>query len=212
MDNIDVQIARMKLRIEGVAPSDAVLYETLERVGSILKASMIGNVRKNPNFPGRFPSGSKTNLIGKNSQLMGSFKYTVNIRSGGAAMVIAPRGVKYAKFHEFGGTIRAKTPFGMAVPYAPWVKGRGLRQIGEHLVVRKKNPTGKVLGVVIARSRFDYKKYHPGPKKGFLGNPGVSHLLLSHVDIPKRPFFFPAVRENIPNIVKLLREMPRIKP
>jgi phage gpG-like protein len=203
--NIDVTIRRMSLRLAGAAPADRDIATALQRIVSVVQANIVGNIRRNQHKPSRFPSGAKQNLVDY-GRLLNSIKTEVGTVSGGKGRAyVSSVGVPYAAIHEFGGRIRSKKAFGLAVPFAPWAKDRTLRQVGKHIIVRKQNPTGKFLGYAFVKDRHTNKKVSP------FRDGSVSHLILKFVDIPARPFFFPGVRSSTSAIVDILRNLRRDK-
>lgn len=203
--SIDVTISRLTAKISGLAPSDPEIAVALTRITSLLKAKIVGNIRNNPNFPKRFPKGEKSGLVDK-SHLMGSIRTKVTTAGGKGRGTVASVGVFYAELHERGGKISAKSSFGLAVPFAPWAKDRTLKQVGKHIIVRK--PSGnKFLGFAFVQNRMPKGKKRKGVNPFQVG--AVSHLILRYVDIPKRPFFYPAIESSTTDIVDILRNMRR---
>jgi hypothetical protein len=208
MGSFDVQVDRMVARLRGVAPDDSTIAAALTRIGSILTARAMGNVRNNNHNSRRFPFGQDKNNLIKNGHLLNSFRTDIRKSGKGGVLTFGTAGVKYARAHEFGQRIKAKKPFGLAVPYNDWVKGRSLRQVGKTIILRKKNPTGKFLGYAVSKQRLARsRKSGPTNTRSPMFRNAISHLLLRYVDIPARPYFFPAINASIPDMVRIIREV-----
>lgn len=200
---IDITIDRMVARIRDATPSDQDVAVALQRIASLLKANIVGNIRSNQNNQRRFPRGSKQNLV-ESGKLLNSIVSYSKASGGKGFAYVASMGAPYAGIHEHGGRIFAKKAFGLTVPYTDWAKGKTLRQMGKVVIVRKKNVTGKFLGFAFVKSK------HRGKGNPFASD-AVSHLLLKWVDIPARPFFWPGVRNSTNDIVDILRALRRNK-
>lgn len=205
---LDVTIRRMQLKIMGLAPTDPGITAALNRIGMILRARVIGNIRKNDANPTRFPKGNKNNLIGPKKtggKLLNSVRYEVrSLKNGSAKATLSVVGLPYAIFHERGGRISPKkSKIGLMVPYTEWARGRKPSSFGRFFIVHKQAGK-KFLGFAFIKSKMKNSPYKDPFQAG-----AVSHLFLKYVDIPKRPFFYPAIAASQTDIVDILRNIRR---
>jgi phage gpG-like protein len=124
--------------------------------------------------------------------LLNSIRYSVKMQKDGGVVRVGSYGVVYAAIHEFGGVITPKQAGALTIPMAPWAKGRRARdfklvRIGSLLVDPKRLERGS--------NRI------PDIAKGF--------ALVKSVRIPQRSYMRSTIKDQTPNIIKILRELGR---
>lgn len=178
--NFEDQMQQLIQRIEILRPEGPALERILHRMGSVLETQVLAQIRKK----GLVDSGG----------LLNSIKYSVRLTQGGGEVIVGSYGIKYARIHEFGGTIYPKDVRKLSLPISDRAKessknGRGpgrpvwdasLYRLGDVLVDQQ---TGEEHWLLVDSVTITEKRYMRDALQAF--GPHARRILSRFMGEPK---------------------------